>query len=78
MCLWSKMQKQTLSIQAYVPEDDDNAIDDTHIEITEDEEYCDLYVENNFSEIYEKFVNSKRQINCYFCNYWSKSKILRN
>ena len=57
---------------------EDNVGDDNQIEMTEDEEYFDLYVEHNFSLIYEKYVSSRRQINCYLCEFCSKSKILRN
>ena len=44
--------------------------------MTEDEQHFDLYVEHNFEEIYEKFNNNSKQIDCYFCNFISKSKIL--
>ena len=42
--------------------------------MTEDEQHFDLYVDNCFQEIYE----NKKQIDCYFCDYVSKCKILRN
>ena len=60
----------------------ENHISDVHteesVEMTEDEQHFDLYVDNCFSEVYEKFINNEKQINCYFCNYISKCKILRN
>ena len=60
----------------------ENHISDVHteesVEMTEDEQHFDLYVDNCFPEIYEKLTNNKKQINCFFCNYVSKCQILRN
>ena len=47
-------------------------------ESVQDEEYFDLYVEHNLSEVYERFITDKRQIHCYFCKYVFKSKTMVN
>ena len=48
------------------------------VQMTEDEQHFDLYVDNCFAEVYEKYISGKRHINCYFCDYVSKSEIIRN
>ena len=46
------------------------------IELTEDEQYFDLYVQHNFDEVYNDFMGRKSRIKCYYCQYLSKSQIL--
>ena len=48
------------------------------VEMTEDEQHFDLYVDNCFPEVYEKYISGKRHIKCYFCDYVSKCEIIRN
>ena len=63
-------------------EDLERHISDIHTEesvnMTEDKQHFDLYVDKCFPEVYEKFSNDTKQINCYFSKYASKCKILRN
>ena len=47
-------------------------------ESVQDDENFDLYVEHNYSEVYEKFISGQRQINCYYCKYVSKCKTMMN
>ena len=51
---------------------------DESVMMTDDEQNFDLYVEHNFEEIYEKFINNRKQLNCYYCDYVSKSKVMMN
>ena len=51
---------------------------DEGVLMTEDEQNFDLYVDNCFPEIYSKFIDGKGEIKCYFCNYVSNCKIMRN
>ena len=51
-----------------------NAVDDIVDENVQDEEYFELYVEHNFSEVHERFISDQRQIHCYFCKCVSKCK----
>ena len=88
LCQFKHSQATAMEIQNceqcdYIGNSKENL--ETHIseshtteESVEDEENFNLYVEHNFSEVYERFISGKRQIHCYFCNYVSKCKTMVN
>ena len=43
----------------------------------EDERMFNLYVETNFPEIFDYFLTNEKHIPCYFCDYTSKSQVLK-
>ena len=38
----------------------------------------DLYVQSNFSEDFDFYIKKKNHIPCYFCDYLSRSQVLKN
>ena len=46
-------------------------------ELTEKEKEFELYVKTNFRRVFDYSLQHKKQIPCYFCDYVSKSKILK-
>ena len=46
--------------------------------MTEEEKSFDLYVKVNFPDIYFKYSENKKTIDCYYCSFSTSSKILRN
>ena len=44
----------------------------------EDKQTYDLYVETNFPEIFDCYLKNENHLPCYFCDYSSKSQILKN
>ena len=54
------------------------AVDKIVDENVQDEEYFELYVEHNFSEVHDRFISGNRRINCYFCKYVSKCEKMIN
>ena len=51
---------------------------DEDIEKTDEEKSFDLYVKVNFLDILEKYLENQKSIHCYYCDFSSESKILRN
>ena len=47
------------------------------IEDNEDEEIFDSYVKNNFPKLFDYYLENDRYFPCYFCDYSSKSQILK-
>ena len=55
----------------------DNSVHE-QIGMTDEERSFDVNVKENYSDIFENFLKHKRTIQCYYCSYRTKSKILRN
>ena len=51
---------------------------DEDIEKTDEEKSFDLYVKTNFSEVYDYYLTNQKHIPCYFCDYISKSQVLKS
>ena len=47
------------------------------IEDNDDEEIFDSYVKNNFPKLFDYYLENDRYFPCYFCDYSSKSQILK-
>ena len=45
--------------------------------IDEDEEVFNLYVKENFPRLFDYYLKNNRYVPCYFCEYCSKSQILK-
>ena len=59
--------------------DKNNSKDETKTnEETDEERSFDLYVKTNFSEIYDYYLTNQKHIPCYFCDYISKSQVLKS
>ena len=51
---------------------------DEDIKKTDEEKSFDLNVKTNFPEIYDYYLTNQKHIPCYFCNYISKSQVLKS
>ena len=45
---------------------------------TEEEQSFDINVKNNFPDVFEHYLQNNRTIQCYYCDFRSKSKSLSN
>ena len=43
----------------------------------EDEQIFDLNMESNFPEVFELYLTNQNNIPCYYCDYISKSQVLK-
>ena len=44
----------------------------------EDKQIYDLYVETNFPEVFDLYLTNENHVPCYFCDYLSQNKTLKN
>ena len=44
----------------------------------EDKQIYDLYVETNFPEVFDLYLTNENHVPCYFCDYFSRNKTLKN
>ena len=47
-------------------------------EMTKEQQNFDINVQKNFPDIFENYLQNKRTIQCYYCDFRSESKILSN
>ena len=47
-------------------------------QLLEEEEMFDSKVKTNFPEIFDNYLENKKHIHCYFCDYISHSQVLKN
>ena len=53
-------------------------IQEIHPEKNAAEIEFDLYVETNLPELFDLYLTNNRHVKCYFCDFESKSQILKN
>ena len=72
-----KYSEKCLKTSCQFKHKNNEEVSEVHNDLTEEEKEFDFYVKTNFRMVYDNVLKNKKHLHCYFCDFISKSKILK-